>query len=686
MEHQLEILAPAGSWDSVVAAVQCGANAVYLGAKDLNARRNASNFDDEAFCNTVAYCHARNVKVYMTVNTMVLEEELPVAKETLRLAARAGVDALIIQDLGIARLARTLCPEIPRHASTQMSIHNRWGARLMREMGFTRVVLAREMSKEEIAAVCRETDLEVEVFVHGALCMCVSGQCTLSAMIGGRSGNRGLCAQPCRLPFSAGGKGGYALSLKDVSLVDRLAELGKLGVTSLKIEGRMKRPEYVAAAVTACQNALEGAPVDQDRLRAVFSRSGFTDGYYTGHRGREMFGVRQKEDVTGAAGVLKELEGLYRGEHPLVPVHFALTLQEGTSAVLRGWDEDGHEATAQGMEPQRALNRPTDEALARRNLGKTGGTYFFLKSLACQIQEGLMVPASCLNDLRRQVLESLAAQRQAVRKHPFHDLTLPSSPREFVSITPALRVRCERLEQLSQEMLERAQQIQLPIGECLRLLEEGFSQWEKVAAEIPAAVFQREESIAAQLQTLKEAGLTQVVAQNLGAVWMGRTLGFRVSGGFRLNLANSQALQEAAQLGLQDATLSFEPSLDRLRPLRSTLPLGIVAYGRLPLMLMRNCPVKCQRGCSGKRGTCTLTDRKGNRFPVLCQREATELLNTVPLYLADRLPELRGFGFLTLYFTLESPQQCRQIFQEYETGGPKPTDPITRGLYYRNLL
>ena len=682
----MEILAPAGSRESVVAAVQCGANAVYMGAKALNARRNAENFDDDAFCETVSYCHARNVKVYMTVNTMVMEEELPTVRETLQLAARAGVDALIIQDLGVARLAKELCPQIPRHASTQMSIHNLWGARLMEEMGFSRVVLAREMSREEIAEVCRQTNLEVEVFVHGALCMCVSGQCTLSAMIGERSGNRGLCAQPCRLPFSANGSQAYALSLKDVTLVDHLQELGAAGVTSLKIEGRMKRPEYVAAAVTACKQAMAGDLVDYEQLRAIFSRSGFTDGYFTGRRGKWMFGTRQKEDVTGAAGVLKELAGLYRKEMPLVPVNMELTMEEQEPVTLRAWDLDGHEALAQGEAPQKAISRPTDEALARRNLGKTGGTYFYLQDLTCHLQEGLMVPASLLNDLRRQVLDTLDRQRQELRPWPFLDQPLAPVPQKLHHRIPMLRVRCERKDQLSTEMLEKAQQIQLPVRECLLLLEQGFSQWEKVAAELPAAVFSNQERLVENLKKLQQAGLTQVVAQNLGAVWIAKQLGLAVSGGFRLNLANSAALKQVSDWGLQDATLSFEPPLGKLRQVGSILPVGLVAYGRLPLMLMRNCPVKCQTGCSGKRGSCTLTDRLGNQFPVLCQDQATELLNTVPLYLADRLSELENFDFLTLYFTLENPQQCAKVWEEYNVGGEKPHTPITRGLYYRNLL
>ena len=250
---KLEILAPAGGRDSVEAAVRCGADAVYLGTKVLNARRNAANFDGEDLRETVRYCHERGVKVHLTVNTLVYDSEIPQAVSVIEEACRAGVDAVIVQDMGVAVLCRKICPELPMHASTQMAVHNLEGALQAKELGFSRVVLAREMSCGEIRRVAEQSGMETEVFVHGALCMCVSGQCYLSAMVGERSGNRGLCAQPCRLPHRAGGSGGseYALSLKDMCLIPHMRELEEMGVTSLKIEGRMKRPEYVSPPAAA---------------------------------------------------------------------------------------------------------------------------------------------------------------------------------------------------------------------------------------------------------------------------------------------------------------------------------------------------------------------------------------------------------------------------------------------------
>ena len=326
---QIEILAPAGSVESLTAAVRCGANAVYLGTKNFNARRNADNFDGSALKSAVEYCHQRNVKVYLTANTLVADDEMSSAYNTIKTALEYGVDAFIVQDLGVAKMIRQCFPSARLHASTQCSVNTPDGVNALKELGFKRIVVPREMSLDEIKEIREKTDVELEMFVHGALCMCVSGQCYMSAMLGGRSGNRGLCAQPCRLSFSADNSGSFDLSLKDLSLIDKIKEIESAGIISLKIEGRMKRPEYVAAAVTACKNAVCGnySARDEKILKSVFSRSGFTDGYFTGKR-QDMFGTRQKEDVVSAKDVLKELSHLYDNENPLVPIDLKFECRE----------------------------------------------------------------------------------------------------------------------------------------------------------------------------------------------------------------------------------------------------------------------------------------------------------------------------------------------------------------------
>jgi len=314
--RKIEILAPCGSMESVYSAVRSGADAIYLGAKEFSARASAENFDFQQLKEAVDYCHINRVKVYLTLNTVIFDDELQQVAQTIKNSAKAGIDALIVQNLGVATLAKQLVPNLPLHGSTQMSVHTLGGAKLLWEMGFKRVVLSREMSLEEIREIAENCPIELEVFVHGALCMSVSGQCYFSAKLGGRSGNRGRCAQPSRLPFRIG-KSEYSLSLKDNSIIEFLPELEKLGVASAKIEGRMKRPEYVSCAVRACAEMRDNGFVSEktaENLESVFSRTGFTNGYITGKR-YVMFGYRKKEDVISATSkLLSDIRATYKDE------------------------------------------------------------------------------------------------------------------------------------------------------------------------------------------------------------------------------------------------------------------------------------------------------------------------------------------------------------------------------------
>ncbi len=405
MAERLEIMAPVGGREQLTAALRCRADAVYFGLPDFNARRNAENFAAEGLDGIVQECHRRGVNVYITINTVVMDSELAAAKRAVDTAASAGADAIIVQDLAVAAYARQAWPDLKLFASTQMAIHNAAGARLAKQAGFSRVVLARELSLPEIRQIIEETGIETEVFVHGAHCMSVSGNCYLSSVIGGRSGNRGLCAQPCRLDWTCGGAD-HCLSLKDLSYVEHIRELQEAGVCSLKIEGRMKRAEYVAAAVTACRKALAGEEPDLEALRSVFSRSGFTDGYLTGRRDASMYGYRTKEDVLAAAGVLKDLAKLYEKEEPLHSVDLFFLAKEGQPAELRAVCE-GQSAAVTGPVPEAALHLELTEETVRRSLEKTGGTLYRIGRLRCAIDPGLMLPASALNAMRCEVLEML---------------------------------------------------------------------------------------------------------------------------------------------------------------------------------------------------------------------------------------------------------------------------------------
>ena len=685
-----EVLAPAGSPEVIYPAVRMGANAVYLGADIFSARGNAGNFNREQLLDAVKYCHARNVAVHLACNTLIHDDEIESALKLIEYACKIGIDAVIIQDIGLASLIKKAAPNMVLHASTQMSVHTAEAAKMLYDMGFERVVLARELSKLEIKEIADKLKamncpIELEVFVHGALCMCVSGQCYMSAMLGGRSGNRGLCAQPCRLPFNAGGNG-HDLSLKDLSLISNLRELHEIGVTSFKIEGRMKRPEYVAAAVSACRQSLDKGFADADileKLRAVFSRSGFTDGYYTGKLGPEMFGTRSKEDVTSATNkLLTQIRTSYKDEMPLVPVSFRLELKNGIPTRLSVCDNDGNSAEVFGDIPEKALNVPLSAERCEGYLNKTGGTPFYADKIDCIIDSGLTLSAKALNAMRRDILQALLAKREQLKPIDFE---MPNVIKPSTHNTRGMNFRAKfRNENIPDDFLD-CELIYVPMflpnSEIISLMDRGFA----VAVEIPRAMFGRETEIENRLRELKDLGIYEVLASNLGAVALAKKLRMDIHGGFGLNIANTAALEWAESIGMLDVEVSFELTLAQIARLGGTIPRGIISYGRLPLMLTRNCPVKNDgKGCKNCKTPPTIRDRKGKDFPIICDKKSCEILNCVPLILSDRQDEIKNVDFQILQFNVENSVESSGKLKEYvEKNSPKAE--FTRGLYYRGL-
>lgn len=693
-----EVLAPAGSPEALKAAVQAGADAVYLGGRLLNARRNAANFDDAALEEAVCYCHERGARVYLTLNTLVFENELKTAARAVEQACALGVDALILQDLGLLRLCRAAAPGMRLHASTQLSLHNLEGVEEAAALGFSRVVLARELSFEEIAAIAAHTPCELEIFVHGALCMSVSGQCYMSAVLGGRSGNRGLCAQPCRLPFSVPGGTGRDLSLKDLSLVEEIGRLSSVSVASLKIEGRMKRPEYVAAATRACLAAARGEipePEQLEELRSVFSRSGFTKGYFENRRGRGMFGARQYEDVVAAQGVLKGLHALYEGEHPRVKVDLRFTLKDGCPVQLWARDEDGNTAHIAGAVPEAARVKAVDDTLVTEKLSKTGGTPFYAESVTCDIGPGLSVPVAELNRMRREALAELLQKRGLQRPVAFDEkaaqaLLQPPAPIRVAAPVQAGMHAVYRLRSLSQlcgEMNDAAfvfvpyETLAADTQRTAALLQKGVP----LGAELPRVVFGGQQQLLQSLAALRGVGVETALCGNLGAVRLARKAGLRVFGDFGLNVTNSLAFVQLRELSVESCVLSFEQTLEQLRATAAPAPqdAAITVYGRLPLMLTRLCPLKNGTGCAECPGE--LTDRTGERLPVLCRGGLySEILNTRPLWMLDRQGEAAatGAGYALLSFTTETCAQIEQVLKARRLG-EKTAGEFTRGLYYR---
>lgn len=673
----IEILAPAGSMESVIAAVRSGADAVYLGTKDFNARRNADNFDYSELKNAVDYCHKHGVKVHLTLNTLISDGELDDAQDAVRLACEAGVDAIIVQDLGLADIIRRCAPDMPMHASTQMTVHTPAGLKKLKKLGFTRAVLPRELSMEEIRNLCENSPIELECFVHGALCMCVSGQCYFSAVLGSRSGNRGACAQPCRLPFGAPYGTGHDLSLKDLSLVDYIREMAEMGVCSFKIEGRMKRPEYVAAAVKACRNSVDGI-IDNELksdLRSVFSRSGFTDGYYKNNLGINMFGTRQKDDVTAAATVLKKLEKIYEKEVADTKIDFAFTGVLGEPISLAAQAGGKNVYVESETHPQPALNKATTEESVRTQLEKCGGTRFFAGEIDIELDEGVFIPVSEINKLRREAIEKLESSEAATGK---------TFKNEFVSIKPhqggkkRLICRFSDIETIP-ENWDYIEQVIVPLGE-----EKKVKKSVRVSVEVPRGIFGSYEKILRQLNEAKEYGITEAWSGTLDGIALIQKAGLKANAFFGSNIFNSRSLKVLEDMGVNKVLLSAELTMSQAQSIGGEVSRGIFAYGRLPLMLVRNCPQKNGKTCKDCKRNGKLVDRKGIEFPIECRMGVNDILNSVPVYMADRLTEIRNMDFMLLYFTKEDKETCAEVISSYIRSGKAKGD-FTRGLLYRGV-
>lgn len=693
----MELLAPAGSMEALRAAVCNGADAVYLGADTFNARMNARNFSAADLQEAIVYCHVRGVKVHLTLNTLVLDREMPRAAELIRMAASCGVDAFIVQDLGMVSLCRQLAPDVPIHASTQMSIHSLEGVLEAAALGCSRVVLARELPAEEIAHICKKSPVEIEVFVHGALCMCYSGQCYLSSVIGRRSGNRGQCAQPCRLPYGYGRfeSTRYPLSLKDNCLAGELDELRRMGVASIKIEGRMKRPEYVAIVTRAYRTVLNGGKLTQadlQELETAFSRQGFTDGYFKGQTGSDMFGRRQESEDT--ADLLASARATYeQGETQRIGVRFYAMIHRGQPARLAVEDPDGNLCRTYGPVPEQAVYRSLTAQDLEQQLKKTGGTPYLCTSVRSSLDPDLMLPASAINAMRRDVIAELTAKRGRAEKPHLNAYDEP--PRyDGISGEPQLTVAVRTADQITSRMLSmKPTVLYVPLSELVEHpeLRQRVGVETQLAAILPRVIWSGElVPIARQLRTVYDMGVRQVLAGNLGQLHIARAAGFAVRGDFGLNIVNSRAMRYLREQGLDSQLLSFELTLPQIRDISKAVPAEVLIYGRLPLMLMENCVIKNRTGtCTCQTGTVRLVDRVGEEFPIVKDPGTCRnvLLNGKKLYLLDKKDAFRGMGLwaLRLQFTTENPSEIDKVLMDYQGRAVFDAGSYTRGLYSRGV-
>ena len=692
----IELLAPAGSMDALRAAVQNGANAVYLGVGTFNARQGAKNFTPQTLKDAVKYCHIRGVDVHLTLNTLISDKEIPQVCEAIRHAASCCVDAFIVQDLGVVQLCRQIAPHIPVHGSTQMTVHSLPGVMLCAAMGCKRVVLSRELSREEIRYICANSPIEIEVFAHGALCMCYSGQCYMSAMIGGRSGNRGRCAQPCRQSYGYHHwENKYPLSLKDNCLVHYLQELEEMGVASIKLEGRMKKPEYVATVTAVYRKALDEAVVTQgmtDALMTAFNRQGFTDGYYTRKVNRKMLGIR--EDVKDDPQWLQAARNSYEsGETQLVDVAFrAVVSVDGSS--LTATDPEGRTCQVSGPMPELAQRVPlTGQALAQR-LAKTGGTPYRCVEVRTHVDPGLTISAAAVNAMRRDALNQLTVLRARREEKPLHrpdPIAHHSAPKSL----PGLSIQVTTREQLTPRLLNtEAVMLYVPIHILMederllqRLLERG-----RVAAVLPRIVHDGElPKLQNQMAVLRDRGIRDVLVGNIGLLLPAKEAGMRIHGDFGLNIFNSLSMNILADLKFASATVSFEMTLPQIRDISKAVNTELIAYGRLPLMVTEHCLMRNRTGeCSCQNSATTkLTDKTGAEFPIIKDGNSCRsvLLNGKKLSWLDRQDDLAKLGLwaVRLHFTTENVREVDRVLADYLN--PQPFDPgaCTRGLYLRGV-
>lgn len=686
---KIEILAPVGNEEMLRAAVFSGADAVYLGFSGFNARTSANNFNADTLKDAVAFCHARGVAVHVALNTTVYGGELPALEQAIRAVAASGADAVICQDLAVATLIGKIAPQLPRHGSTQMSVHSLQGALELKELGFTRVVLARELSMPEVEHITKHCGIETECFVHGALCMCVSGQCYMSAFLGGRSGNRGSCAGPCRLPFEANalpeGKPGrlHHLSLKDNSVIDKLDKLQALGVASAKIEGRLRTPEYVAAAVSACLAGREGRAYDRDLLKNAFSRSGFTSGYLDGKIDGTMFGVRSEADAEQTKKTLPMLRELYRRERSRVPVKMKLEIEEG-GEKLTVTDADGSKAFAYGdAEPQPARTDPTESL--HRSLAKTGGTPFAVEDqdITVEMDGGpWFIPGGAVNELRREALDALLKKREVLRPWPTTEEHVPALPLRTLPSRRTLRARFENWEQVPERALDGIEYLILPIAQADRVPREWRA---KTLLELPRVMFGKlEEDTARRIAATQDSGFAGYEVSNIAHLRLCR--GLPMSGSFGLNITNQLAAQFYADNGLgsmlilpevKDSDISTIAPTHNGRP----VPTGVLVYGHMPLMITRACPLQNIHDCAHCDKTGVLTDRKAKKFPVRCGLGVRTIYNPVPIYMGDK-PGALTVDYGVAYFTLESREETAKILEMIRTHAPFEGD-FTRGLYFK---
>jgi len=704
----LELISPAGSPEGVMAAIQNGADAIYLGFKEFNAHVDANNFTFNELGRAIEYCRIRGIKSYLTLNTLANDNELPIIAHQAKEASRYGVDAIIIQDLGVMQAVKEAVPGMPIHASSRMSVHNLEGVKMAAAMGFSRVVVAQELSRKKLLYICRNSPIEIEMFVHGELCMSYSGQCYMSGLTGNQSANRGQCSSPCQLDYNTAGHSiTYPLALKDNCLVRYLSDIESIGVTSVMIEGRSRRPEYSALVTGIYSKAIRRvkAPTNENirMLQNSFSRQGFTDGFYTERTDSEMLGVRKEDERADTALFTATRKGYLNGEFQRVPIRFVGSIINGKRVKLAAADDKKNSAVAYGPVPKEAFHRDNEmtKAILQTQLHNTTGTPFICMGVKSTVEAGLTVPKSAFSDMRREIFAEILEKRKPIAMRAEGEYTPSGMPeQEFILeeydpkniAPPAFTVSISSLEQLSEELEEfRPKILYIPISKLDYESPKLNAILEKnniaVAAILPRIIHDNEKKrVATLLERAKEHGISNALVGNIGHIQFAKKYGMTVRGDFGLNAYNSETLYVLQKLGLQSAAISFELRLPEIRALSKPINTELLTYGRLPLMVTESCIVRNSTSVCTCESFSGLVDDSGAVYPVESEFGCRNvLLNSKKIFMADKNKAVSTLGIWAerLCFTTENAIECVTIMKRY-MGLNNFTPPgFTRGMYFR---
>jgi len=703
----LELLSPSGSPEGVIAAVQNGADAVYLGFSEFNSCMDAENFNFNEFGRALEYCRIRGVKAYLAMDALASDRELPVIAQHVKEASRFGVDAIIIQDLGVMRAVRQAVPDVPLFASTRVGVHNLEGVKMAAAMGFSRVTVARELSRKKIYHICKYSPIEIAVIVHGAQCMCYSGQCYMSGLLEKNCDNRGLCELPCQASYSAAGHTiTHPLSLKDNCLVRYLADLESIGVTAAEIEGRSKRPEYTAIVTAmyskAARNGRSPSQSSMRKLQSTFSREGFSDGFYTDRQDSDMLGLRDKENGSDSPLFASTRKSYLNGEFQRVPIRFVGSVLTDEPVKLAAADDKKNTSVVYGPVPEQAFHKEITTTALQTHLHKTSGTPFICMGVKSTVEPGLTLPTSVFNDMRVEVFAEILEKRKPITMRAEGDYIPSGAAFEEVDVAigelspdrpPEITVSVARADQLSEEMeLLRPKVLYIPVTELdydLRVLHSFLdNNLITVSVMLPRVMHDNEKKkIAKMLDRARSLGVGDALVGNIGHIQFVRNHGMSVRGDFGLNVYNSETLYVLQKLGLKSATISFEMRLAETRDLSKPIDTELITYGRLPLMITESCIVRnCAEACICDSFT-GLSGKNGALFPVIPDYGCRNiLLNSKKLFMADKRRTISSLGLWAqrLCFTTENALECVSVMRRYMGEGDYSPTGFTRGMYFRS--